>query len=682
MTGAGKTYTMLGDVYGASTGEEGICSLSIAEIFKNMNPVKKHKVKMSYLEIYNERIVDLLGGTNGLMIVEDPLKGVSVPDLSEYEVHNSKGLLDLLLKGNQRRTMAETSTNQFSSRSHAILQISIESTGKNEKGVAEVLSSKLSLVDLAGSERSFSNGNKGLRMLEGGKINRSLLALGNCINILSDKAKAGTCFIPYRDSKLTRFLKDSLGGNTRTVMIACIAPGGDCYEETVNTLKYAERAKRIKKNVCRNVKELELTAGQYKGIIEGLKEEIALLKEKMPLHSGEYAPVVVNDIAIKELDVEIRETKALKDRCKEQLMKESLSLRSSQSEVVDDQAQLCKISQQLLSKYEEHYEMKQSVQELKELNEKNSKRMGELQRALDKDVGAKIIEGLPKAKQEQIEKSIAAKAKEIEELQKAIETNENIKKQIEDSLKENARIQQKYLALVVKLQNHKKKDVLELQIAVRTLKLERMDLLMQNLEIQKLKRVAELEKQGKDKELARVKRELAKIKLQLKEREAQLANAAASTESQKTTHKHSRSKENSLNRCSRDGSADRSCKDSSQMGVTLTYSKSDESNPARGVGETVNAFECSEQTREGRPEQSFSSLSSVTVNYDDAPSSTDIELAQMNGIQRGGGNAKHVRSGSFNDNVVNRKYSKVAAIYFTNGSNPSKSKYFSPITLD
>eukprot|EP00826_Nyctotherus_ovalis_P020456 TRINITY_DN16424_c0_g1_i2.p2 TRINITY_DN16424_c0_g1~~TRINITY_DN16424_c0_g1_i2.p2 ORF type:complete len:192 (-),score=48.00 TRINITY_DN16424_c0_g1_i2:8-583(-) len=107
------------------------------------------------------------------------------------------------------------------------------------------------------------------------------------------------------------------------------------------------------------------------------------------------------------------------------------------------------------------------------------------------------------------------------------------------------------------------------------------------------------------------------------------------------------------------------------MGVTLTYSKSDESNPAR----TVNAFEYSERTKEARPEQSFSSLSSVTVNHDDTPSSTDIELAQMNGIQGSGGNAKHVRSGSFNDNVVNRKYSKVAAIYFTNGSNPSKSKY-------
>ena len=645
MTGAGKTHTMLGDIYRSSTGEEGICSLSITEIFKNMNRPRKSKVKMSYLEIYNERIVDLLGTTNGLMIVEDPLKGVSVPELSEYEVFNSKELLDLLLKGNQRRTMAETSTNQFSSRSHAILQISIESICKNPKGVSEILSSKLSLVDLAGSERSFNNGNKGLRMLEGGKINKSLLALGNCINILSDKTKAGTCFIPYRDSKLTRFLKDSLGGNTKTVMIACIAPGGDSYEETINTLKYAERAKKIKKVVNRNTKELELTATQYKGIIENLKEEIASLKERMTNHSVDFPPVVVNDVAIKELDMEIQETKALKNKYHQELLKDSLNLKSSQCEIVDDETQLYKISQELLSKYEEHYEMKQSVQELKELNEKNSKKLIELQKALDKNVRAKIVEGLPKIKQEQIERSISTKAKEIEELQKAIETNESIKNQIEESLKENAKIQQKYLALVVKLQNHKKKDVLELQIAVRTLKLERVDLLMQNLEIQKMKRVAELERQGKDKELAKVKKELEKVKLELKEREARLATSTVDSQPKKDEPKVSKSigsKESLVNKYLQEGSMD---KDSSQMGLTLSYSKSDEAK---------------------QPEQSFSSLSSVTVNYEDAPSSTDIELAQINNLQENA--SKHARSGSFNDNVANRKYSKMTTMNFTNGN--------------
>ena len=338
MTGAGKTYTMLGDIYNSSTGEKGIFSMSIEEIFKNIASSKKDcKVKASYLEIYNERVVDLLGTTSsssGLLIIEDPIKGVSVPDLTEYEVHNSKELLELILKGNQKRTMAETSTNQFSSRSHAILQISVESTCNNSKGNTEVWNSKLSLVDLAGSERASINDTKGLRMLEGRKINRSLLALGNCINILSDKTKSGTCFVPYRDSKLTRFLKDSLGGNTKTIMIACIAPGGNTHEETNNTLKYAERAKKIKKVINRNTKEVELSPLQYKEIVENLKEEIASLKEKMTLHNYDCPIVTINDSAIKELEVEIHEARTMKNKCHEEFMKDSIgiiqSLKSSQ----------------------------------------------------------------------------------------------------------------------------------------------------------------------------------------------------------------------------------------------------------------------------------------------------------------------------------------------------------------
>lgn len=114
-------------------------------------------------------------------------------------------------------------------------------------------------------------------MVEGANINRSLLALGNCINILSDKAKAGS-FVPYRDSKLTRLLKDSLGGNTKTLMIACVSPSFMAYEETVNTLKYASRARNIKKKTTRNVKEVEMHVSKYQDIIEGLKHEIDFLK--------------------------------------------------------------------------------------------------------------------------------------------------------------------------------------------------------------------------------------------------------------------------------------------------------------------------------------------------------------------------------------------------------------------
>lgn len=144
----------------------------------------------------------------------------------------------LLLIGSQRRVMAATHANQVSSRSHAILQFFI---------ISKQFTTKLSLVDLAGSERASVSDNKGLRMQEGANINRSLLALGNCINVLSERG--GRKFVPYRDSKLTRLLKDALGGSTRTLMIACVSESMHCHEETCNTLKYASRARAIKKRV-------------------------------------------------------------------------------------------------------------------------------------------------------------------------------------------------------------------------------------------------------------------------------------------------------------------------------------------------------------------------------------------------------------------------------------------------
>ena len=140
MTGSGKTHTMLGDIYHSTTGEAGICTMAVEAIFQKVGVDTSFRVKLSYLEIYNERINDLLAfsslttSSTGLMVVDDPIKGVAVPELTEYEVHNSPELLKLILKGNERRTMAETSTNQFSSRSHALMQISVEHTIQSSLG--------------------------------------------------------------------------------------------------------------------------------------------------------------------------------------------------------------------------------------------------------------------------------------------------------------------------------------------------------------------------------------------------------------------------------------------------------------------------------------------------------------------------------------------------------------------
>ncbi len=325
VTGSGKTHTMFGDIYMNLNFEKGICMYAVDHLFAKIHKEsvdltdlsgnsdllpdlpdlsqksKSYKVKISYLEIYNEQVVDLLCDRDkldkldkldkrdkesppdhlmNLMIIDDPIKGTMVPELTEYSVFSSEQVGNLIILGNSRRTMASTSLNQFSSRSHAILQINLEQKirSKDNLNKEEIVTSKLLLVDLAGSERGGLE--KGIRREEGANINKSLLALGNCINTLSDKSKKGS-FVPYRDSKLTRLLKDSLGGNILTIMIACISPSILSYDETINTLKYASRARKIQKKVTRNIREEDLILNYpvKDDLVDCLKNEIGNLNE-------------------------------------------------------------------------------------------------------------------------------------------------------------------------------------------------------------------------------------------------------------------------------------------------------------------------------------------------------------------------------------------------------------------
>jgi kinesin family protein 18/19 len=241
-TGAGKTYTMLG-----TPDQPGIMALTLKDLFENIDRIHSdaqatvsYKVSVSFLEVYNENIRDLLATLSNdyLDLREDPLKGPVVAGISEIEASNAEEVMKLLRRGNKNRTQEATAANAVSSRSHAVLQVLIEQSERNPGTSATVKFGKLSLVDLAGSERAAVTQNRGQRLLEGANINRSLLALGNCINALGEKAsQKGAGFVPYRDSKLTRLLKDSLGGNCRTVMIANISMAASSFEETVNTLK-------------------------------------------------------------------------------------------------------------------------------------------------------------------------------------------------------------------------------------------------------------------------------------------------------------------------------------------------------------------------------------------------------------------------------------------------------------
>ena len=293
-TGAGKTYTMLGE-----EGNPGIMPLTLKELFREVDKYKdrEYKIKFWYLEIYNENIRDLLKfidrpsntiineDNEYLDLREDPIKGITVSGITEVNVNNSNDMLKILKRGNRNRTIEATGANETSSRSHAIFQLSLEYKERNSGIDYEIKYSKLSLVDLAGSERASATQNRGLRLIEGGNINRSLLTLGNCINALCDAASKGLkkIYVPYRDSKLTRLLKDSLGGNARTVMIANVSPSINTFDDTYNTLKYANRAKNIKTMVSRNVLNARYHISNYVNIINSLKGEIVYLKKQLQL---------------------------------------------------------------------------------------------------------------------------------------------------------------------------------------------------------------------------------------------------------------------------------------------------------------------------------------------------------------------------------------------------------------
>ncbi|XP_043941071.1 kinesin-like protein KIF19 isoform X2 [Protopterus annectens] len=277
-TGCGKTYTMLGTDY-----EPGIYVRTLNDLFNSIEETSdnmEYEVSMSYIEIYNEMIRDLLNPSLGVLDLREDSKGViQVAGITEVSTINAKEIMQLLMKGNKQRTQEPTAANKTSSRSHAVLQVTVKQKSRVKNIMQEIRVGRLFMIDLAGSERASQTQNRGQRMKEGAHINRSLLALGNCINALSEKG--GTKYVNYRDSKLTRLLKDSLGGNSRTVMIAHISPASTAFEESRNTLTYADRAKNIKTRVKRNMLNVSYHIAQYTNIIADLRSEIHRLQKKI-----------------------------------------------------------------------------------------------------------------------------------------------------------------------------------------------------------------------------------------------------------------------------------------------------------------------------------------------------------------------------------------------------------------
>ncbi|XP_030805867.1 kinesin-like protein KIF18A isoform X1 [Camarhynchus parvulus] len=286
-TGAGKTHTMLG-----SPEDPGVMYLTMVTLYKRMDQIKDDKtcdLAVSYLEVYNEQIRDLLVSSGPLAVREDGQQGVIVQGLTLHQPKSAEEILQMLDYGNKNRTQHPTDVNASSSRSHAVFQIYLRQQDKTASINQNIRIAKMSLIDLAGSERAKATSAKGARFVEGTNINRSLLALGNVINALADpKSKK---HIPYRNSKLTRLLKDSLGGNCRTVMIAAISPSSLFYDDTYNTLKYANRAKDIKSSLKSNVVSLDSHISQYARICNEQKKEILMLKEKLREYEEKQASI-------------------------------------------------------------------------------------------------------------------------------------------------------------------------------------------------------------------------------------------------------------------------------------------------------------------------------------------------------------------------------------------------------
>uniref|UniRef100_A0A672Z8H9 Kinesin-like protein n=1 Tax=Sphaeramia orbicularis TaxID=375764 RepID=A0A672Z8H9_9TELE len=287
-TGAGKSYTMMGK---QEPGQEGIIPQLCEDLFQrtgeNTDPDLNYSVEVSYMEIYCERVRDLLNpkSQGTLRVREHPILGPYVEDLSKLAVTGFIDIRDLMDAGNKARTVAATNMNETSSRSHAVFTIVFTQKRRDQlTGLDTEKVSKISLVDLAGSERADSSGAKGTRLKEGANINKSLTTLGKVISALAEmqsNKKRKSDFIPYRDSVLTWLLKENLGGNSRTAMIAALSPADINYEETLSTLRYADRAKQIRCNAVINedpnaklIRELKHEVERLRNLLfsQGLQE--------------------------------------------------------------------------------------------------------------------------------------------------------------------------------------------------------------------------------------------------------------------------------------------------------------------------------------------------------------------------------------------------------------------------
>ncbi|XP_044136762.1 kinesin-like protein KIF3A isoform X5 [Bufo gargarizans] len=466
-TGTGKTFTMEG--VRAVPELRGIIPNSFAHIFGHIAKAEgdtRFLVRVSYLEIYNEEVRDLLGKdqTQRLEVKERPDVGVYIKDLSGYVVNNADDMDRIMTLGHKNRSVGATNMNEHSSRSHAIFTITIECSEKGADGNIHVRMGKLHLVDLAGSERQGKTGATGQRLKEATKINLSLSTLGNVISALVD---GKSTHVPYRNSKLTRLLQDSLGGNSKTMMCANIGPADYNYDETISTLRYANRAKNIKNKARINEDPKDALLRQFQKEIEELKKK---LEEGEEISGSDESGTDDDD----DEDGEIGE-----DGEKKKRRKGSSSSSSSDSTVIERPVEKLlpskkKVSPDKMAEMQARIDEERKVLEAKldmEEEERNRARaelekrekdllkaQQEHQSLLEKlsSLEKKVIVGGVDllAKAEEQEKLLDESNQELEERRRRAE---KLRKELEEKEQERLDIEEKYTSLQEEAQGKTKK---------------------------------------------------------------------------------------------------------------------------------------------------------------------------------------------------------------------------------
>ncbi|XP_066470527.1 kinesin-like protein KIF3A isoform X1 [Tiliqua scincoides] len=445
-TGTGKTFTMEG--VRAVPELRGIIPNSFAHIFGHIAKAEgdtRFLVRVSYLEIYNEEVRDLLGKdqTQRLEVKERPDVGVYIKDLSAYVVNNADDMDRIMTLGHKNRSVGATNMNEHSSRSHAIFTITIECSEKGVDGNMHVRMGKLHLVDLAGSERQAKTGATGQRLKEATKINLSLSTLGNVISALVD---GKSTHVPYRNSKLTRLLQDSLGGNSKTMMCANIGPADYNYDETISTLRYANRAKNIKNKARINEDPKDALLRQFQKEIEELKKK---LEEGEEISGSETSGSDEDD---EDDDGEIGEDgeKRKKRRGKKKVSPDKMM--EMQAKIDEERKALeTKLDMEEEERNKARAELEKREKDLLKAQQEHQSLLEKLS-ALEKKVIVGGVDLLAKAEEQ--EKLLEESNMELEERRKRAE---QLRKELEEKEQERLDIEEKYTSLQEEAQGKTKK---------------------------------------------------------------------------------------------------------------------------------------------------------------------------------------------------------------------------------